>query len=245
MRRAALAALALLAVAAPAASAKTTKNFTFQSSGTAVQPGAVAGIGAPGTYQDFPVTVKPDESNGAFTIGLLWDNPADDWDLYVYAKIGNQLEQVGSSAGGPPSTEEQTTVQSQGVPLDPGQYVIRVQNYAAASPDFRGTGKFTAYTPPNIGPKASLKAPKKARAGKRVKIDASKSKDPDGKIVSYAFDFDGDGTMETAAGTKAKIRHRFKPGRHRIAVRVVDNKGARAYANRTIVVLPKKKRHKH
>jgi hypothetical protein len=76
-----------------------------------------------------------------------------------------------------------------------------------------------------------------------VKIDASKSKDPDGKIVSYAFDFNGDGTMETFTGAKAKVRHRFKPGRHRIAVRVVDNKGARAYANRTIVVYPRKKKH--
>ena len=233
MRRAAvlLALLAVAAVAAPGAAAKTTKNFTFQSHNTAI---------GPGSYEDFPFTIKPDERNGAATIGILWDNPANDWDLYVYKKVGSTLEQVGSSAGGAPQNSEEATVQSQGAPLDPGQYVIRVENFAALDPGFRGTAKFSTFIPPNKLPTARLRAPKRTRAGRKVTLNARKSKDRDGKIVSYAWDLDGNGSMETKTGKRGKIRRRLKTGRRHVAVRVIDDDGAKAFATRTILVYPRK-----
>lgn len=242
MRRIALTALAVASLAlAPGAAAKTTKNSTFKSKGTAVSPGAVAGLGTPGTYEDFPVTIAKGDRDGSMTVTVDWGNPADDWDLYVYQKVGKKLETVGSSAGGPPSTEEKALVQSQGIPLTPGQYVIRVQNYAATSPQFTGSVKFTSFKRTNKLPTAHLKAPKRTRAHHSVTLNAKGSKDPDGHIVNYAFDLNGDGAMDVNAGKHAKIRHRFrKPGRYHVTVRVVDNKGARAYATRTILVYPKK-----
>ena len=39
-----------------------------------------------------------------------------------------------------------------------------------------------------------------------------------------------------------KIKRRFKAGRRHVTVRVTDDKGARAYATRTLLVYPRKKR---
>jgi hypothetical protein len=232
----------LCALALPvAALAKVTADFTYKSNGTATQPGAVLGLGTAGTYEDFPFTIAADDSDGAVAVGLTWANPADDWDLYVYRKPagGGDLEQVASSAQGT-TTEEQAVIQAQEGPIEPGEYVIRVQNYASSNPDFDGTVKFTAYEPPNVDPTAKLKAPKRSRAGKKVTLDASKSKDSDGKIVSYAFDLDGDGTIETDNGDSPKLKKSFKAGFRHVTVRVVDDKGADSYDTVTIAVAKKK-----
>jgi hypothetical protein len=239
VRTAAIAfAFALLLVAPAAALAKTTQDIAFKSTGKAAAPGAVAGAGADGTYEDIPFTIAPDDADGQVAIEVHWTNQFDDFDLYVYRKNSTGgLDQVGSSAGGPPNTSESTTIQQQGSdPVAPGQYVIRVQNYAASSPDFAGVAKFTEFKVPNKRPTAALKAPKSAKVGKSVKLDASGSKDPDGSIANYAFDLDGDGSIETDNGSNPILKHVFPPGVHHFAVRVTDDKGARAYQSRTIRV---------
>ena len=237
MRRLALALVAIFVLAVPAATAKTSRNLTFQSSGTAL---------GPGSHEDFPFTVASDEENGAFSVGLKWQNPGDDWDLYVFQRIGTQLEEVGSSAGGAPSTEERATVQGQlGRPIEPGQYVIRVENFAAVDPNFEGVVKFTPYTPPNKRPRVKLRVrPKKVSSRKRVTISVKGSHDPDGRIVSFAFDLDGNGSMETVTGKRRVIKRRFKPGFRHIAVRATDDKGARKYANATVAVYKPKPRRR-
>lgn len=237
MKRLAVVLVAAFALAVPVATAKTTKNFTFQSSNTAI---------APGTYEEFPFTIAPDERNGAFSVGLDWNNPGDDWDLYVFQRIGSSNEEAGSSAGGAPSTREQATVQGQlGQPVEPGRYIIRVENFASVDPNFRGTVKFTQYIPPNKRPQAKLRVrPKKASSRRRVLIDARRSKDTDGRIVSYAFDLNGDGTMETSTGKRRYIKRRFKPGFRHVGVRVIDDKGARSYANATVAVYKPKPRRR-
>ena len=247
VRRALLAAVLTVALTAAlaggsTAAGKTTKAFKFQSNGTAVTPSAVAG-NVPGTYQDFPFTIASDEKDGDVDVHIDWTNPADDWDLYVYRKgPGGQLETVGSSANGAPDTEENAVTQSVGKPITPGKYVIRVVNYAAASPTFEGRARFGVFIPYNKIPIAKLKAPKHVRAGKRVKLDASKSRDPDGRIVNYAFDLDGNGSVEVNNHRHAVLRRRLSPGTHHVGVRVMDAQGLRAFANRTIVV---RRRHRH
>jgi hypothetical protein len=240
---AAVAALAF-ALAAGVALAKQTADFSFKSSGKAVQPGAVEGTGAPGTYEDFPFTIAPDDQDGTATVGIQWGSPADDFDLYVYKKNSSGgLDQVASSAQGT-TTEEQAVISSQNGPIEAGAYVIRVQNYASTNPDFTGTVKFGPYTPPNQPPKARLKAPKRAVAGRSVKLDASRSSDADGKIVKYGYDLDGNGSIETFAGARAVFHHKFKAGIHHISLRVTDDKGARAYAAATITVAKPAKKKK-
>jgi PKD domain-containing protein len=248
--RARLAALALgaatlsLALAGGAA-AKTTKDFTFTSKGTAVGHSATQGSDDPTTYEDFPFTIGSDEENGTINVHIDWGNPADDWDLYVYRKgAGNKLQTIGQSAGGAPGNEENAVADSQGLPWKAGGYVVRVVNYAAALPDFKGTAKFGAFIPYNAIPIARLSAPKRVKKGKTVTLDASASHDPDGTIKSYAFDLDGNGSMEVSNGSQPVLKRVLSPGVHHVAVRVIDDKGLRAFANRTVVV-GKKKHKKH
>jgi hypothetical protein len=247
MRRAAalLAALVAVLVLAATAFAGTTADSSFQSSGKAVQPGAVLGLGTDGTYEDFPFTIAPGDQDGSATIFVQWSNAADDFDLYVYRKLADgSLETVASSAQGN-TTSEQAVIQAQGDPVRPGDYIARVQNYAATSPQFSGTIKFSAYTPPNVRPTAALTAtPATPTTKTAVTLDASGSKDADGGIGSYAWDIDGDGQTDLDTGTKPTLRRHFTAGTHHVTVRVTDDKGARAYANATFKVTkaPKKKK---
>jgi hypothetical protein len=239
------AALALLAPAA--ASAKQTPGFSFTSHGTAVQPSATGDPNNPTSHDDFPFTIAPDDADGDLSVHIDWVNPADDWDLYVYRKgPGGELTTVASSAGGPPDTEENAVRASEGVPITPGNYVIRVVNYAASDPTgFKGTAKFGVFTPPNEIPIAKLSAPKRKKPGKRVKLDASASHDPDGTIKDYAFDLDGNGSMEVDNGNNPVLRRVLSPGVHHVAVRVTDDGGLYAFANRTVTVRKAKHKKKH
>ena len=230
MRRALGIALALVLVLPAAALGKTTKDFTFKSTGAAAVP--------MNSFEDFPFTIAADDADGHVSIEVHWTNPFDDFDLYVYKKNSTGgLDQVGSSAGGPPNTSEQTTIDAQGTsPVPPGDYVVRVQNYAATSPDFAGVVKFAEFKLPNVKPVAKLKAVKTVTAPKASTLDASGSRDSDGKIANYAWDLDGDGAIETDGGSKAVLKHKFSPGVHHVTVRVTDNQGKRAYATRTVRV---------
>jgi hypothetical protein len=231
-------AFALLLVAPASALAGKTADFTFKSDGSATVPGAAA-AGADGTFEDFPFTIAAGDTNGQISVEMHWSNPADDWDLVVYKKNATGgLDQVGSSAGGPPSTSEATTISQQGSnPVAPGDYVVRANNYLASSPDFEGSVKFTDFVgAPNQKPVAKLKKVKTVTAPKATKLDASGSSDSDGSIANYAWDLDGDGSIETEGGTKATLSHKFSVGVHHVTVRVTDDKGKRGYATRTIRV---------
>ena len=229
MRAAGLACALVLTLLLPAAAfGKTTPDKTF--SGSA--PGPMTG------QADIPVTIASDDADGHMSVEVHWANPFDDFDLYVYRKTaGGQEEQVGSSAGGPPSTSESTVIDAQGTdPIPAGDYIVRVVNYAATSPDFSGVVKFSPFTLPNAKPVAKLKSVKTVAAGKRSVLDASGSKDSDGKIVNYSWDLDGDGSIETNGGSSPVLKHKFSAGTHHVTVRVTDNGGKRAYATRTVRV---------
>ena len=222
-------AFALCLLLPAAAFGKTTADKTF--SGSA--PGPMVG------QQDIPFTIAADDSDGTMTVEIDWANPADDFDLYVYKKgsAGQSDQLVGSSAGGPPSTQEKAVITAQGTtPIDPGDYYARVVNYAATSGDFTGSVKFTPLVLPNAKPVARLKSVKNVKSGKASVLDASGSKDPDGKIVNYSWDLNGDGSIETNGGSSPVLRHKFSRGVHHVTVRVTDNGGKRAYATRTVRV---------
>lgn len=233
---AAVAAVTLAGGASDAAMAKKTKDFAFQSKGTAINPQATGEPTDPTTYEDFPFTIKSDELNGTINVHIDWLSPADDWDLYVYRKKNGKLQTIGQGASAPPGNEENAVADSQGIPWKAGQYVVRVVNYTAVVPNFSGTVKFGPFQPYNQIPIAKLSAKKHVKQGKPVTLDASASHDPDGTIRSYRFDLDGNGSMEVNNGKRPRLTRVLKPGTHHVAVRVTDNEGLRAYANKTIVV---------
>jgi PKD repeat protein len=86
----------------------------------------------------------------------------------------------------------------------------------------------------NTPPVASAGGPYVSLHKKRIAFDGSGSKDADGTIVSYSWDF-GDG----ATGTGAKPTHRYgSAGMFNITLTVTDNDGATAKATTTVKIGP-------
>lgn len=67
-----------------------------------------------------------------------------------------------------------------------------------------------------------------------VRLDASISKDPDGNIVKYEWDFDDDGRYDAEG---VKVTHVFESaGIHRVLLQVTDNNGAKATHEKVFTV---------
>ncbi|MET0558381.1 MAG: PKD domain-containing protein [Solirubrobacterales bacterium] len=91
----------------------------------------------------------------------------------------------------------------------------------------------------NQPPTASFTAtPNPAPIGTQVSLNASASSDPDGSIVKYEWDLDGNGTYETNTGTTPAVNTRFtRNGEATVRLRVVDNSGEIATASRIVTVV--------
>ncbi len=80
-------------------------------------------------------------------------------------------------------------------------------------------------------------APNPAQTGEIVNFDGSNSSDPDGSIVKYEWDLDGNGTFETETGTEAVAVHSFPAaGSYDVRMRVTDSSGNKSTALRTVTV---------
>jgi hypothetical protein len=243
--------VAALAIAAPA-SAGTTADFNFEHNMTndvsmpATVPGMYAGgtTRTAGTYESENFTIAPGDSNGSFIVHIEWAaSPADnDFDLYVYKldSGGNPIfPAVASSASGGTTEENAQKVAGLDTPIEPGNYRIYVDNWASADPNWTGNVRFGPFVPGNRKPTAALGAPLTASAGKIVLLDATGSTDVDGTIVDYAWDLDGDGRFETDAGALPTVLHAFPAaGAAHIGLRVTDDRGAKSYDNKDILIAP-------
>ncbi len=86
----------------------------------------------------------------------------------------------------------------------------------------------------NLPPLASFSlTPDTPAIGETVSFDAGASTDPDGSVVSYAWDF-GDGTQSTGAQTT----HAYSNvGQYPVSLTVTDNEGSQATLQQSVVVL--------
>ena len=84
----------------------------------------------------------------------------------------------------------------------------------------------------NRPPTAALTvSPTMLAAGRRVRLDATGSRDPEGLRLVYEWDLDGDGTFEAGSGSTAVANKAFTvDGRKLVRVRVNDPHGGRAVA---------------
>ncbi len=80
----------------------------------------------------------------------------------------------------------------------------------------------------NRRPHATLNAtPNPAETATQVSFDASGSSDPDGSIVNYQWDLDGNGSFETDTGATATAKATYaQEGKVTVTVRVRDNEAA-------------------
>jgi sugar lactone lactonase YvrE len=90
----------------------------------------------------------------------------------------------------------------------------------------------------NRPPAAALSLePFAVAAGRPVRLDASRSSDPEGLRLVYEWDLDGDGSFEAGSGTTATAVRTFSThGTATVRVRVNDPHGARSMAEGSISV---------
>jgi PKD repeat protein len=90
----------------------------------------------------------------------------------------------------------------------------------------------------NRAPSASFTAtPNPVSTLAPVSFDASTSSDPDGSVVKYEWDLDGNGSYETSTGSTPTVTNSFKTaGEHEVGLRVTDDDGATGTFTRTVTV---------
>ena len=116
---------------------------------------------------------------------------------------------------------------------DPGIYTVVV-----VASDEQGNESAPAsvvITVENARPQAELRAePTQGEAPLLVKLDASGSRDPDGEIASYTWDF-GDGQIVVTEDPYAVHEYR-EPGAYEVILQVTDDDGDTAAASLTLTV---------
>lgn len=120
--------------------------------------------------------------------------------------------------------------------VDGGIIVIRVRDAAGNEASLEAPGRlYVAGSPPpvtNQPPVAVITAPDTGKKKKHIDFNASASRDADGKIVSYSWQF-SDG--ENASGLT--VSHRFEAaGKYVVKLTVTDNQGAKSTAEHTITI---------
>jgi Concanavalin A-like lectin/glucanases superfamily/PKD domain len=90
----------------------------------------------------------------------------------------------------------------------------------------------------NRRPHAVLTAtPSPATTGEQISFDATGSNDPDGTIVKYQWDLDGNGSFETSTGTTPTASvSASQAGQATVTVRVLDNNFATDTETRTVTI---------
>lgn len=119
----------------------------------------------------------------------------------------------------------------------PGLFTAKLRvtdNVGAQATD---TSAITVNVPGNTAPTAVLLPGASSGASPlTVNFNASGSSDPDGTIVLYEWDFDGDGNYD-GYGTVATIAHTYThPGSFTAKLRVTDNVGAQATDINSVLV---------
>jgi hypothetical protein len=104
--------------------------------------------------------------------------------------------------------------------------------------DWSSNAMFASTAPSGTGPNASPVAALNVTCkGLDCTFDASGSSDPDGSVVSYAFDF-GDGDT-SAAAPNATVQHTYaNAGTYNVSVTVTDNRGGTNSKNQSVSPAP-------
>jgi Zinc carboxypeptidase/RTX calcium-binding nonapeptide repeat (4 copies) len=181
----------------------------------------------PACWNDHPFTVPGGDGvdNESATVAIEWATPASDWDMKVFRDIDGDdtsinetaADEVGQSAQGTTAVESATFVEPE-LPdgrLAPGEYVIRVINFAAGEPytgevSFEGPDEFQAARSESwtltcsIGGTVGTTQPVTIARGERQTINLRQAclRGTDVRCAGKPATMIGTGTGETLRGTK-------------------------------------------
>jgi PKD repeat protein len=127
-----------------------------------------------------------------------------------------------------------------------GLEIIDNENYRFSSDDLTDQGAIPAITltnGPNKPPQAAFSVDRTSiSVGDSVTFTSS-STDSDGKIVSYVWDFEGDGFFNNQATRESTVTHRFTkaaPRGIKVGLKVIDDNYAEATANPITIYIESK-----
>jgi len=196
------------------------------------------------SYETFEVDVPAGTRHSRLEASIGWQDARVDLDLSIYraAAGAGVAAPVLARSHAKGTTSERATYAPAGATVEPGRYVVVVDNVCSRGADgapgctapntipdeddFEGT-----VTLGNQAPQVTLSGPSSVRAKETATFRATAS-DLDGTIATYLFDLDGDGTYELDSDGIAEVTTTFKTrGRRTIGVQVLDDSGAAAFAS--------------
>ena len=119
-----------------------------------------------------------------------------------------------------------------------GQHRVRVEYYERSGDAAVEVNWQKQQEAANQPPQAAPGGPYIVNEGGQVNFDGQNSRDPDGSLVKYEWDFDYDGQTFTPQASEATASHRYQdgPATFIVALRVTDNKGATHLATGQVLV---------
>jgi PKD repeat protein len=122
--------------------------------------------------------------------------------------------------------------------LDAGEHDVRVEYYEAGGSAVIQVEGRRIEQPSNQRPVAAAGGPYQVNEGGAVTLDGSGSRDPDGQIARYEWDFNYDGNTFDVDATGRTVEGRYAdgPARPTVALRVTDNQGASHTATTSVEV---------
>jgi hypothetical protein len=201
----------------------------------------------PNTYETFEMTVPDGSRHSRIEASIGWNDERVDLDLSIYRADGSgrPVAPVLVRSAAKRSAGERATFAPSGGTVEPGRYVVVVDNVCSSNADPRPAGAPNCFagaevpdednfegtvTLGNQAPSVTLTGPTSVRAKEPATFRATAS-DPDGTISTYLFDLDGDGTYELDSDgmPEAAIAYPTR-GRRTVGVQVLDDSGAAAFA---------------
>jgi len=195
------------------------------------------------SYETFEVDVPAGTRHSRLEASIGWQDARVDLDLSIYraAAGAGVAAPVLARSHAKGTTSERATYAPAGATVEPGRYVVVVDNVCSRGADgapgctapntipdeddFEGT-----VTLGNQAPQVTLGGPASVRAKETATFRATAS-DLDGTIATYLFDLDGDGTYELDSDGMAEVSTVFPSrGRRTVGVQVLDDSGAAAFA---------------
>jgi len=205
------------------------------------------------TYETFEVTVPEGTRHSRLEATIGWNDNRVDLDLSIYRMnaAGRATAPVLARASTKGSDAERATYAPSGTPVEPGRYLVVVDNVCSRNADPRPPGAPNCYsgsevpdeddfegtvTLGNQAPAVTLICPTGVRAKETVTFQAQAS-DPDGTIGTYLFDMDGDGMYELDSDGSPEVSTTFPTrGPRTLGVQVLDNSSAAAFATCDLTV---------